>query len=1293
MSLSPIASGRGLRLERVVGLSEPGAGCIDVNPKDDTEIAYPVGCVVVLCSSTSGKQRRYMRTGKPVASLKFSPNGNYLAVGERGHNPAIVVWELATNSRVALLKCHKIGVSRLTFSPDESMLLSVGVEHDDQLLLWDWRAEKLLARKKLDTKLYDMEFSTNGETFVTVGVCHLCYWSIHRKTLQSGAVKDNDLHVDEEDDDGGEDESERQNQGEFATKSPKRRLQVSSPMASTRALLYALDRHQVALLPDYKNATFTAVTCGRNEELRGYAYVATLCGSLLKVDTNRLIDSWVFTETSSVWDLSLYENSIACSCTSGLIRVFAADSLEFETTLPLPRRLDRPLCEQNEDNTLVGPESQPEPGTYADVFSVHWSNQGKQLIATYADRSIFVWDRSSLKGQAGAIRAYSYLCHPTGITGIARLPRASSSTPDGILVTCSDDTHLRFWRASGTSSSRRKSSVIGISKPWSNPLSNELVRDIEIGPSQGEVRCLDISADGGLVATGDKEGRVFLIDIDTGKVCFKLPPHTGEVLSLSFSPSLLSSKTLESSSAISLLASGGRDRVVHLYDTQTGQKIKALRDHSGIVTAVRFSLDGQTLLSAGGDRTIVLSKVQVEDGNIAVTRLHSVATTHGTINSIDIEASNKYFCTAGQDKKISIWSMASGKPIRSYKPEGDAGELGAVTLDPAGMFCAVGSQDKAVRLFDFYSGECVARSAGHSEPITGVVFSKDCKRLISTAWDGCMFVWRLAPEITSAMKERLHEIQTSTISSQSSRPVQEMKPLDGGEDERKADENTKEYMNVGSALFASGNLPSWAKEMSSGPGIEDSELMLEDLEASFEPSHSVEAQGGDEEYDSTGEREHNAKKSKELKGRNLDLSHPQAMPSELRASHVEVSSDDAMVSRSQEALVDTTSMETVSSDLSAPRSPLPEFQEIKSLSEERKILKMKEGKRDADLAVRRMRDQLKGLGLLAATIEKKQLKFSETQDGVKPSRAPPSEEPGSIAPGSDTASNEQQGTTAPSDVLQDLSQIPENGLIMSPVLSASTTSSEASHHPPSQENLGVPVENNWAEGPVEDITNETGVSGLEEITQTCQKVEEPSLRLTSEQDPCNVSKHSDDGLHTKQTGNPAISKSSASPAALDLPHGVTLNTPSAAHGAYTPGTPLRTAEEARSACDFALAQVQQAMNLTMSVFQDVNKLDTKLGESLNKSQLGGDDFATGLLETSREHVRGVMNGFKNNLKNLVEKDWDEVKGQSVSSRSNEGISLERSMFMQSTPDAASTQAMMSQLQSISTMLEKALAKQ
>jgi WD40 repeat protein len=54
------------------------------------------------------------------------------------------------------------------------------------------------------------------------------------------------------------------------------------------------------------------------------------------------------------------------------------------------------------------------------------------------------------------------------------------------------------------------------------------------------------------------------------------------------------------------IASGGRDRLVRLWDAATGEELVRLPGHSDYVYSLAFSPDGKTLVSSSGDTTLRL---------------------------------------------------------------------------------------------------------------------------------------------------------------------------------------------------------------------------------------------------------------------------------------------------------------------------------------------------------------------------------------------------------------------------------------------------------------------------------------------------------------------------------------------------------------------------------------------------------------------------------------------------------------------------------------------------------------
>jgi WD40 repeat protein len=154
------------------------------------------------------------------------------------------------------------------------------------------------------------------------------------------------------------------------------------------------------------------------------------------------------------------------------------------------------------------------------------------------------------------------------------------------------------------------------------------------GRHTGTVMALDFSPGCDHLASGSRDKRVLVWDMASRKVIANLHGHTNEVWGVEFSPdgkrvvSASDDKSIRvwdletkrkevvpnahdgfvndvAWSAKNVIASGGADRVVRLWDAKTLKPIgDPLRGHEASVLGVSFSLDGSRLASAARDKTI-----------------------------------------------------------------------------------------------------------------------------------------------------------------------------------------------------------------------------------------------------------------------------------------------------------------------------------------------------------------------------------------------------------------------------------------------------------------------------------------------------------------------------------------------------------------------------------------------------------------------------------------------------------------------------------------------------------------
>jgi eukaryotic-like serine/threonine-protein kinase len=121
------------------------------------------------------------------------------------------------------------------------------------------------------------------------------------------------------------------------------------------------------------------------------------------------------------------------------------------------------------------------------------------------------------------------------------------------------------------------------------------------------------------------------------------------------------------------------------------------------------------------------------------------------VSSIAFSPDGSWLVSAGDDRKLILWDVATLGRIREFKrskPTGKSArtssETASVAFRPDGRQLAATCGDGEITLWDLKSGEEMPRITGHGGRITGLAYSPEGTRLASVGLDRKARVWDLA---------------------------------------------------------------------------------------------------------------------------------------------------------------------------------------------------------------------------------------------------------------------------------------------------------------------------------------------------------------------------------------------------------------------------------------------------------------------------------------------------------------------------------------------------------------------
>nr|XP_023014507.1 periodic tryptophan protein 2 homolog [Leptinotarsa decemlineata] len=233
-----------------------------------------------------------------------------------------------------------------------------------------------------------------------------------------------------------------------------------------------------------------------------------------------------------------------------------------------------------------------------------------------------------------------------------------------------------------------------------------------------------------------KNTRILVTGYSTGDFFIHELPDMNAIHSLSISEQKISSIALnQTGDWIAIGCSGIGQLLVWEYQSET--YVMKQQGHANNMSCVSYSKDGQ-LIATGG-----------EDGKVKLWNLSSgfcfvTFTEHSNaITSIAFSGNKKFVVSSSLDSTVRAYDILRYRNFRVFTSTRPV-QFSCVAVDSSGEFVAAGGQDIfEIYLWSMKTGKLLEILAGHEGPVSGLAFSPSVTSttMVSVSWDKTLKIW------------------------------------------------------------------------------------------------------------------------------------------------------------------------------------------------------------------------------------------------------------------------------------------------------------------------------------------------------------------------------------------------------------------------------------------------------------------------------------------------------------------------------------------------------------------------
>ncbi len=309
------------------------------------------------------------------------------------------------------------------------------------------------------------------------------------------------------------------------------------------------------------------------------------------------------------------------------------------------------------------------------VTHVDFNPAQQRLVSNDRNGRLFIWDFQP-RDQIWAARqssVWNAVFNPAGTE----------------LATAGKNGTIKVWTRSGHLLHTHQASGSGINSLAFVPDQNTLLfggddgrvgmwaipekKIIPLRPAGSGIYTVAVAPQGQVLAAAGQEGKIFVwFQTRTSGQSFGSPltiaGHQGAVWSLSFLPRAAQAEFGQGP----ILISTGQDGWVRLWDTQTGNLVRAINPKQGWLTSLRMAPDGQTFI-VGGEGGVI-SQWELSGRRVRQFKGHL-----SSILSLALSQDGEMIASVAQDGIVNVWAL-SGQPLASFRSE--SGTIYSLDISP-----------------------------------------------------------------------------------------------------------------------------------------------------------------------------------------------------------------------------------------------------------------------------------------------------------------------------------------------------------------------------------------------------------------------------------------------------------------------------------------------------------------------------------------------------------------------------------------------------------------------------------